>query len=266
MVFPSYSKVFSNITGKTSILILKTYRTPVAILNAPKDEIISLIASSSRKGLKYAQMKYTKLIEAAHLAKYFGQHLESVFDLILMNVDFIEIYNSKIELILSKIKDFTLEYESETFVKQIHLLDSIKGIGFISAVSLMCEIGDFAAFSKPKQLYAYFGLDPCVKESGKFKGTRTSMSKRGSRLARRILFTIALVSVRGTKNGNPNNAVILAYYEKKKQSKPKMVALGAVMHKISNLIFAVLRDNKPFVMRTPEQHRLCHATNLFLVA
>lgn len=266
MIFPSYSKVFSNITGKTSLLILKTYRTPVAILNAPKDVIVSLIATSSRKGLKYAREKYNKLIEAANLAKYFGHHLESVFDLMQMNIDFIEIYNSKIDIILSKIRDFTDKLKDEKFVKQIHLLDSIKGIGFISAVTLMCEIGDFEAFSKPKQLFAYFGLDPCVKESGNFKGTRNSMSKRGSRLARRVLFTIALVSVRGSKSGKPNNPVIHAFYEQKKLTKPKMVALGAVMHKISNLIFAVLRDHKPFVMRTPEQHRLCYNSNFSLVA
>lgn len=43
---------------------------------------------------------------------------------------------------------------------QIHLLETFKGASFLSAVSLMGEIGDFSAFSKPKQLFAYFGLDP----------------------------------------------------------------------------------------------------------
>lgn len=265
-VFPSYNNVFSNITGKTSILILKTYRTPTAILNAPKEELVSLIATTSRKSLKYAGEKYNKLIEAAELSKYFGMHLESVFDLVQLNIEFIEFLQEKINLIISKIKIFIEENINEPFIKQIHLLDTIKGIGFISAVTLMCEIGDFSAFNKPKQLYAYFGLDPSVKESGKFKGTRNSMSKRGSRVARRVLFTIALVSVRGSKSGNPNNPVIYEYYEKKKQTKPKMVALGAVMHKITNLIFAVLRDNKPFVIRTPEEHKLLHDTNLSFAA
>lgn len=266
LVFPSFCKVFSNITGKTSLLILKTFKTPDAILNAPKTDVVSLIASSSRKGLDYARRKYNMLIEAALLAKSFGKHLESVFNIIQLNIEFIEIYNSKIESILNSIKEFTLQYESNTFVKQIHLLDSIKGVGFISAVTLMCEIGDFSAFKKPKQLYAYFGLDPAVKESGKFKGTKVSMSKRGSRLSRRILFTIALVSVRGSKSGTPNNPVIKEYYEKKKLSKPKMVALGAVMHKISNIIFAVLRDNTPFVLRTPDEHRKSYNSHLSLVA
>jgi transposase len=266
LVFPSYSKVFSNLTGKTSLLILKTYKTPDAILKAPKDEIISLIALNSRKGLNYARCKYNKLIDAATLSKSFGQHLDSVFQIIQLNIEFIEIFNSKIEAILKSIKDFTIQHESHIFIKQIHLLDSIKGVGFISAVTLMCEIGDFSAFKKAKQLYAYFGLDPAVKESGKFKGTKVSMSKRGSRLARRVLFTVALVSVRGSKSGTPNNPVLKDYYDKKKLSKPKKVALGAIMHKISNIIFAVLRDNTPFVLRTPDEHRKAYNSHLSLVA
>jgi len=48
--------------------------------------------------------------------------------------------------------------EDTYFVKQIHLVESYRGAGFLSAVSLMCEIGDFSAFRSPKQLFAYFGL------------------------------------------------------------------------------------------------------------
>ena len=59
--------------------------------------------------------------------------------------------------------------EDTNFVKQIHLIKTFKGAGFLSAVSLMGEIGDFSAFSKSKQLFAYFGLDPAVKQSGKFE-------------------------------------------------------------------------------------------------
>ena len=33
-----------------------------------------------------------------------------------------------------------------------------------------------------------------------------------------------------------------------------MVALGAVAHKIRNIIFAVLRDEKEFTIITPKEH------------
>ncbi|WP_206172694.1 IS110 family transposase [Acidilutibacter cellobiosedens] len=114
----------------------------------------------------------------------------------------------------------------------------------ITAVSLMCEIGDFSAFQSSKQLFAYFGLDPAVKQSGNFEGTKISMSKRGSRIARMVLHTMALISISRNKDGSAKNPVLRDYYLKKCQSKPKMVALGAVMHKVCNIVFAILRDEK----------------------
>ena len=33
-----------------------------------------------------------------------------------------------------------------------------------------------------------------------------------------------------------------------------MVALGAVMHKVCNIIFAVLRDEKPFAVVSKDDH------------
>jgi transposase len=71
----------------------------------------------------------------------------------------------------------------------------------------MCEIGDFSAFERPKQLFAYFGLGPVVKQSGNFTGAKLKMSKRGSALAMRAIHTIAPISVGKSKKGGTT-----AYY------------------------------------------------------
>ena len=115
----------------------------------------------------------------------------------------------------------------------------------------MGEIGEFSAFSKPKQLFAYFGLDPAVKQSGKFEGTKVQMSKRGSAIARRVIHTLTLQSISISRNGEAKNSVLREYYIKKCDSKPKLVAMGAVSHKVCNMIFAILRDNKPFKIIAP---------------
>ena len=255
IVFPGFCKVFSDITGATSIAVLKNFSTPEDILNAQPNQIIDLIALSSRKGMKYAKDKYDKLIAAAKNSLNFRYNLSTVYDVADIHIHFVEEFDNKIDLILAKIKAFVDKNKSESFVQQIEYLDSINGVGFLSAVTLMCEIGDFAAFSKPKQLFAYFGIDPSVSESGKFKGTENKMSKRGTRIGRRVLYSIALASIRVKKNGVAINPVLHEYYQKKKESKPKKVVLEAVMHKISNVIFAVLRDSKPYELKTPEEHR-----------
>ena len=71
--------------------------------------------------------------------------------------------------------------------------------------------------------------------SGKFVGTEMHMTKRGSRIARRAVFAVALASIRTKRNGEGINPYLREYYEKKSGQKPKMVALGAVMHKVCNL-------------------------------
>ncbi|SNX53889.1 IS110 family transposase [Thermoanaerobacterium sp. RBIITD] len=256
IVFPGFCKVFSDITGITAISVLKRFPTPEDVINAQPDEIIELISLLSRKGLNYAKAKYDKLFKSAKNALNFRYNLSSVYDVLKMYIYFIEEFDKKINLILSAIKAFVDKNKSEKFVQQIYYLDSIPGVGFLSAVTLMCEIGDFSAFSKPKQLFAYFGVDPSVNESGHFKGTDNKMSKRGSKIARRVLYAIALASVRVKRNDIAINPVLYDYYQKKKESKPKKVALGAIMHKISDIVFAVLRDNKPFVLKTPDEHKL----------
>ena len=109
-------------------------------------------------------------------------------------------YDEEINNILESLHELIDANEDADFVKQIHLIETFKGAGFLSAVSIMGEIGDFSAFSKPKQLFAYFGLDPAVKQSGKFEGTKVQMSKRGSSIARRVIHTLALQSISISRN------------------------------------------------------------------
>ncbi len=67
---------------------------------------------------------------------------------------------------------------------------------------------------------------------------------------------MALVSIALNRNGSANNLVLREYYLRKCQSKPKMVALGAIMHKVCNIVFAILRDKKEFEIITPEEHQM----------
>ncbi|WMJ24010.1 IS110 family transposase [Paludicola sp. MB14-C6] len=264
--FPQYISIFSKLTVETSLVLLEKYTSPQAFLSARKSSVIKLIMTTARFGVAYAEDKYKRIIEAAKSATAFGYAVPSNFTLIKLYISFIRKYNEEIESVLNLMYKLVDNHSDETFVKQIHLLESIKGSGFLSAVTVMCEIGDFSVFKSPKQLFAYFGLDPAVKQSGKFIGTDVKMSKRGSRIARRAIHTIALVSIGLTRKGDANNPVLRDYYLSKCQSKPKMVALGAVMHKVCNIIFAVLRDEKEFSIITPQQHKLNFLNSTSLAA
>ena len=125
-----------------------------------------------------------------------------------------------------------------------------QGIGFNSAVVIITEMGGISLFRKPKQLAAYFGLDPGERQSGTFKGRKNKLSKRGSPQVRAVLHMAAVSSVSRNRDGTYKNPVLAGYYEKKCMEKPKNVARVA----LSNIIYAVLRDRKPFELRTPQEH------------
>lgn len=259
--FPEYLDIFSKITVNTSLALLEKYPSPDAFLSARKSSVVKMIKTTAKFGDNYAEDKYNKIIAAAKSAYIFGYSLPSDAELIRLYISLIRTYDNAADSVMQSIKAAVESETDELFVKQIRLLETIKGCGFLSAVTLMCEIGDFSVFSSPKKLYAYLGLDPAVKQSGKFNGTDVKLSKRGSRLARRVLHMMALNNIGISKNGVVKNPVLRSYYENKCRSKPKMVALSAVTHKLCNIIFAILRDNKPFEIISPEQHNFSYHLN-----
>ncbi|MGM0411656.1 MAG: transposase, partial [Bacillota bacterium] len=68
------------------------------------------------------------------------------------------------------------------------LLLSIPGVGELTAATIIGEIGCVSRFPTVKQLVAYFGLDPSVYQSGRFKATNNKISKRGSPYLHKALY------------------------------------------------------------------------------
>lgn len=65
VVFPQYLSFFSNITGKTSLMMLEKYGSPQKLLRAHKESLIGKIMPVSRKGRNHATSIYDDLIAAA---------------------------------------------------------------------------------------------------------------------------------------------------------------------------------------------------------
>ncbi len=265
LIFPGYCDIFSDITSKTSIEILKSYTTPDNILSAVKDDLINILLKS-KKGIKYAEDKYSKLISAAKSAKIIGIPSTSLFIKLISDINIIESFESQIKLILSEICTLLSDEQfPKDIVNNIKLLQSIPGIGELTAITLMSEIGDIKNFTKPKHLVAFFGLDPSVNESGKFKGTNNHISKRGTRIGRRALYAVALASIRSKRNGDATNSILLDYYKNNMNGKSKKVGIVAIMHKLMKYLFSVLRNQKEYEIRNPKLHCKMYLENTTLL-
>ncbi|MCB5558650.1 IS110 family transposase [Anaerosalibacter bizertensis] len=257
-VMLNFTEVFQNVYSKTALAVLDRYPSPNQILKANKKTLISLIEKTSKKGLGWSTEKYELLVLKAKEFKDLSISNPGNLAILKVNISMVRTLQEAQKNILDAINEIILAdslKDDPVLSPIINLLCSIPGIGVLTAATILAEVGDFSAFSSPNKLVAFFGIDPSVNQSGEFTGTRNKMSKRGSRLLRRVIFTTALANVRSKRNGNKTNPVIYEFYQKKCMNKPKKVALGAVMRKLVNIIFAVMRDKKPFELRTPEEHK-----------
>jgi len=262
ILFPGYSTVFSDTAGVSSLAILSEYPTPKDIIDAPKDKVIKVIKEASHKGLTWAENTYNKLLSVAQDASQISFCSDALKTTITINIKLIKTLDEQIAALLDKIEAaIKCDDTPKEFTKNVELLLSLPGLGFISAVTIMSEIGDFTRFNKPKQLVAFFGIDPSVNESGQFKGNKNKMSKRGTRFGRRALYAAALACSRKNNKGLPINSVLYEYKNSNLNGKKKKVAIGALMHKILKYIFSVLRDQKPYEFREPKIHNQMFLTN-----
>ncbi len=216
---------------------MKNYPSPPAVLSAPKHDIIAILLNS-RKGLKWVENKYSKLIESAKDAQFISLSSPRVSIAITSCISLYEVIDAEAAKLLREIECFVNSDEMPSALsKSILLLTSIPGIGYITAITILAEIGGIDKFVTPKQLVAFFGVDPAVNESGNFKGDRVKMSKRSTRLGRGALYAAALASIRTKSNGEAMNPVLLRYYQENLKGKKAKVALVAVMHKLIKYLY-----------------------------
>ena len=229
-IFPEYEKQFSSLWMSTSMGILEKYLTPENIENAPIDELFEIIKDKSHNRLTKA--KAISIKEAA--ADTFGIKIaQDAFSFQLKQlIDRMNFLDKQIEALDCQI----LEYY-EKFDCYLH---TIPGIGMIAAATILAEIGDINRFKSSSALVAFAGIDPTVRQSGEFSSTHNHMSKRGSPYLRHAIFLAATTC-------SFHNIPLNAYYKKKReQGKHHLTATGAVARKLTTVIYAVLRDGKPY--------------------
>ena len=231
-VFPEYEKLFSDSFGVSSMELLSQYTTPEEMLSVSSQQLAEILEKASR-----GRMGAEKAVEIQNAAR-------NSFGIVMASCSFSLIIRQYIEQIRS------LEASVDVFDAEIARLLSgfdtqlttITGVGPTLAAVILSEIGgDIRRFSSPAKLAAYAGVDPTVKQSGDFSGSRMKMSKRGSPYLRRAIWLASTVAAF-------KDPAIHALYERKRaEGKDHMTVIGHVCRKMISIIFAVLRDNTPYV-------------------
>jgi transposase len=229
-VFPEFEKLFSSVFGKTALTLLENHPTPDDLESVSITKLTSLIHKVSRGHFKS---------EKAHEIK---KKARTSFGITIATDSF----TFQLKLLmqqLSFLKEqlITVDDEIDSLMQDIDtVLVTIPGINTILAASIIAEIGDISRFKTSSQLVSFAGINPTVRQSGNFTGTKNRMSKKGSPYLRFALWKAAVTAVQF-------NPELKAYYERRKDDgKHHMVVIGAVARKLTGMIFSMLKHNQSY--------------------
>ena len=112
----------------------------------------------------------------------------------------------------------------------------IKGVGVITAVVIISEIGDVRRFQDPRQIIKMAGLSLKENSSGKHKG-KTTISKRGRRRLREGLFRAMIPML---ASNNEFKAMHQRNLTREKNPLKKMQSIVALCGKLVRIVYALL--------------------------
>ncbi|TVP85461.1 MAG: IS110 family transposase [Acholeplasmataceae bacterium] len=227
VIFPEY-KPFMHERGysETSLYILKHYSSPGRIAKLNDDHHDKLHRLS--KG-KFSYPRFVKLRELAKSTIGVAQD-HQLFKL-KTSISHVGMLTKDIDETERQIASLMDRYPTK--------IQTIKGIGIISAAIILCEYGDISLFSNPAGMLSYAGLDSTIKQSGTMSSTGR-LVKRGSKYLRAALINVCMMVM-------IYNPVFYAYYSKKKQEgKHHRVALVHLAKKLIRVIHHLETNQEDF--------------------
>lgn len=200
----------------------------------PATKYLSEMRSLARDRLSY-QKDITRLKNQQHTSEF--SRIDSKLSKDLKR-QVIEKLEESVVLIENALRDLT--NQDLDFKRKIEQLETIKGISFITAITVVCETNGFRDISNIRKVVSYAGLDIAQRQSGKYEGT-TRITKKGNSRIRQCLFMPALSAI---QYNEPIKNLHQRIVERNPKAKRKGVIAG--MRKLLILMFVLWKKDEPF--------------------
>ncbi len=236
-IFPEYETLFSDVFLTSSRTLLKHAASADEIAAFDLSELAALLRAGSRG--RFGLTKAQQVLDAAK---------NSVGIAFLADAAQLEVgcLIAQLEFLQSQVEQVDRAIETLLTPLPQHLT-SIVGIGPVTAATILGEIGDIQRFASLEKLVGYTGIDARVYQSGQFTGSEMHMSKRGSPYLRRAVWLAANVA-------RQHDPELHAYYERKRaEGKHHNTVIGALCRKLLARIFVVLKEQRPYEVRSGSQ-------------
>jgi len=131
--------------------------------------------------------------------------------------------------------------DNDEFLKEkIKKVCTIKGVGLITAVTIIAETNGFNLIKNKKQLVSYAGLDVVTKDSGTSVRSKPRISHKGNKYLRKCLHYPALSAIRSTHN------MKILFKRLVSRHGIKMKATVAVQRKLLELVYVLWKKDEVF--------------------
>lgn len=127
---------------------------------------------------------------------------------------------------------------------QVQRLMTVPGVGLITAVAFLAQVGEIDRFQSPRGLVGYLGLDPRVRQSGSSQATTGRISKEGSALVRHVLVESAHTAIRSP-------GPLRAFFERVRARRGHAIAIVAVARKMCVLFWNLLTRGEDYAYAMP---------------
>ena len=230
-LFPELLKN-TNIFTKSILNLLLQAPSRKAIRNLKKQKIQKLLDSTSGNKVRISADEILSLAKnsIAISDKYLEKVLTSKIRRLITVQDELSFLDEELQNSL----------EDTDINDDIAILQSIPGIGTVTSKNFMVEVSSVDKFKSVKQLCAFIGIEPSVKQSGTSINYRGKISKRGNANLRRTIWQMAIGTIRSCVKFN-------TYFNKKREEGKKFKqAVIATANKLLKTIFILLKNKTKF--------------------
>jgi len=136
--------------------------------------------------------------------------------------------------------DSKISYLISSRKEDLRIALSMPGMGFISASTILAEIGDFRDFSSPEKLAAYCGLVPSVYQSAG-KMINGHITKHGSPHIRSMIIEVAHAIIRTKRNSR-----LKRFFLKIKARRGTKIGVVALARKVLCILYHLLISQETY--------------------
>ena len=228
--FPEYAALFSDMFGAASLKVLAECPTPSEVARKRASSIAKLLSEGSRGRLGDAKAAEVKAAAKSSVGIRLGEEAAS-FQIRTM-VSQVEFLNATIAKVEKEVASLLARVEPD--------ITTIPGVSTTTGAQIVAEIGDVKRFRNAASIVKYAGLNSGVDESGKYSAEGVPITKHGSPYLRRSPWLAA-------NRARQYDPRLKEYYDKlRRKGKPHRVAVTAVARKLCHVVYAVMRDGKPY--------------------